>query len=247
MSQFRFESRADSQETLGVAEATSSSIMPESRRKLQLAAAMAFASATTSPAWAESCVRDQHSRVLLVPATPASSAIVQVTSGSSLVDENSALIGYKFLAPSDDVISWLVRSDRQNVNSFEPNYDASVAVRSPWANLLSDVARWGLLEDDWDGDGAIAPQAEAVHAARQLADKLRSAGIVVPEHYVTGDGELSFDWSDGERVASISFLHGGRLAAYYRPAAGLRLHTAEGTIQELMKDSLLLEGLRTFA
>jgi hypothetical protein len=84
----------------------------------------------------------------------------------------------------------------------------------PWQRAQRVVASWESLGDDWDDQGAAAPDPGALRGLQSLLVRGRSAGISAPTPFITGDPEVGLSWSVGNRVATASFLAGGRFLAY---------------------------------
>lgn len=64
-----------------------------------------------------------------------------------------------------------------------------------WAGLIDELLRILQLEDNWDGEGAVAPSPAVVESAVRLAKTLQAkeyppAGRVI----ATVNGTISFEW-----------------------------------------------------
>src|SRR5688572_18163148 len=64
-----------------------------------------------------------------------------------------------------------------------------------WNSILTEMEEFRTLEDDYDGQGAIAPTAQTFESAAELARALRRQGVVAPTYVVPGvNGSMNFDW-----------------------------------------------------
>lgn len=84
----------------------------------------------------------------------------------------------------------------------------------PWRQINSDVVRWSLLANDWDGDGGVPPTADAVQAATSAIRMMRQANLHMPDHFVDGDGLISFGWANGWKRAGLTVFPDGLIALY---------------------------------
>jgi hypothetical protein len=64
-----------------------------------------------------------------------------------------------------------------------------------WDKIFARLQYLRSLNDDWDGQGAVAPAVAVLDRAEALAESLRQQGAVAPSWVVAGpDGEIVFDW-----------------------------------------------------
>jgi len=81
---------------------------------------------------------------------------------------------------------------------------------SPWPSLMTALGRLHELNHDWDGDGAPAPNAFAIYAARTVLERAfergLTAAVVLPS--VEGGVFVAFD-GDGARRANIECFNNG--------------------------------------
>jgi hypothetical protein len=88
---------------------------------------------------------------------------------------------------------------------------SSSALRSPEDQRLDILAN---LEPNWDSRGSPAPTAEAISAARQWLQPLRTAAAVSgyswsAPHISASDGaEIAFEWWRGDRKITLYFNDG---------------------------------------
>lgn len=72
---------------------------------------------------------------------------------------------------------------------FATTYDAR------WIDRLNDAEQLRLLEDDWDGEGSVAPELKLVNAALEIAECLKDAGSQCPNRIHAGmNGTVFFEW-----------------------------------------------------
>jgi hypothetical protein len=81
---------------------------------------------------------------------------------------------------------------------------AALFVRRPnereWDARMAHLKAFRSLEDDWDGDGALAPGPDLADGAISLAQSLQKQGIEPPDRVIAGvNGTIYFEWygSDG--------------------------------------------------
>jgi hypothetical protein len=75
--------------------------------------------------------------------------------------------------------------------------------RRIWEQRIDQLLGIRQLEDNWDGQGTVAPTVEVVDSALVLALLLRNEGIEPPTGVVQGvNGDVLFDWQapDGKFV-----------------------------------------------
>jgi hypothetical protein len=64
-----------------------------------------------------------------------------------------------------------------------------------WGRVLEELKSFRTLEDDWDGNGAVAPPPSLVDGAITLALSLRADLYVPPDRVVAGvNGSVFFEW-----------------------------------------------------
>lgn len=78
---------------------------------------------------------------------------------------------------------------------------------------------WKLYQQDWDGEGALAPIASSLEQASKFVCALRD-GAVVPEPMLHQNGKAGLFWSDDGLYGDLEFLENGRIAYYIEKGTG---------------------------
>lgn len=78
------------------------------------------------------------------------------------------------------------------------------SVQKAWDGLIDELIRIRFLKEDWDGDGSVAPDPDAVSGATKLALTLRTQRAV-PADRVTAsvNGTVVFEWHLAEGYQEI--------------------------------------------
>jgi len=64
-----------------------------------------------------------------------------------------------------------------------------------WKAVVDELLRLRALEDDWDGEAAVAPVAELVDGAITLAQWMKSNEWSIPDRVSAGvNGTIVFEW-----------------------------------------------------
>ncbi len=64
-----------------------------------------------------------------------------------------------------------------------------------WAQLIDELLRIRILEDDWDGEGTEAPHPSLVHGAIRLAQRLEASGYPPAERVIASvNATIYFEW-----------------------------------------------------
>lgn len=67
-----------------------------------------------------------------------------------------------------------------------------------WDAVIDELLAARQLEDDWDGQGAKAPTAEAVDTALRVAIRLQRGTVVPPDDFGSGvNGVITLGWHSG--------------------------------------------------
>ncbi len=79
--------------------------------------------------------------------------------------------------------------------------------------LIGELRRWGLLNENWDGEGAALPVASSLKEAVSFV-RLLGEGDMLPEPMLHASGHAGLFWKEGNLYADIKFLGDGRVAYY---------------------------------
>ncbi len=91
-----------------------------------------------------------------------------------------------------------------------------------WIRSLDALHRIRTLDDDWDGEGSVAPGAALVDGAIRLAIELRDRGMIPPDFVLTTDeGTVHFEWRGPHEYREIEVLSpvAGELRRFHKDAA----------------------------
>lgn len=85
---------------------------------------------------------------------------------------------------------------------FTRNEIAGYPVSSTrWNDVLTEVRNMRYLQDDWDGDGSLAPSVEVVDSAIAYGSNLRQTYVDPPDRVIAGvNGTVIFEWSVVDRI-----------------------------------------------
>lgn len=79
--------------------------------------------------------------------------------------------------------------------------------------LIGELRRWGLLNENWDGEGAALPVASSLKEAVSFV-RLLDEIDALPEPMLHASGHAGLFWKDNGLYADIEFLGDGRVAYY---------------------------------
>lgn len=83
-----------------------------------------------------------------------------------------------------------------------------------WQRPLDDLRGLLAREDDWDGEGAVRPKPELVHAAIEWLQRLPIEDpSVTPPSYASAipSGEVAIVWQTGETLLAAEFVEPHRI------------------------------------
>lgn len=106
---------------------------------------------------------------------------------------------------------------------------------------VSQLLNLGYLEDDWDGEGAAAPNPASIRDAHRFLRSLDADGIMpMSTLHANGNALLVFDRQDA--YAEIEFLGAGEIS-YFARLGSARLYSEDG---ETFDGRTIPERLRAF-
>jgi len=76
-----------------------------------------------------------------------------------------------------------------------------------WKRWIDELLRMRLLQEDWDGEGSIAPHPSLVDRAIRLARNLHALDVPPPDRIVPGpNGTIYFEWFTPQGYWEIEVL-----------------------------------------
>ncbi len=85
-----------------------------------------------------------------------------------------------------------------------------------WDAVMEELRAARDLADDWDGQGAKAPTADAADAALTMAGELRGADVAPPDDFGPApNGVIVLGWHTATTSADIEFDSAGRAVGSY--------------------------------
>ena|SRR3989338_4956505 len=108
--------------------------------------------------------------------------------------------------PSTDISSNLsvqTQASQFSVTSSDFNH-----TESAWNDKFNDLNNLFELEDNWDGEGAIAPDPGIISAANALLSKIKFENRIIPPTRITAslDGTVFIDWENVDSREQLEFL-----------------------------------------
>lgn len=94
--------------------------------------------------------------------------------------------------------------------------------------LCERIDGFGDLEPGWDGDGAVAPSAQAIRVARVIVREMPQGRL--PQVNPSADGEIAFTWFNGNKQlnavidADLHLAWATGLNGRFEPGADIDLH-----------------------
>ena len=83
-------------------------------------------------------------------------------------------------------------------------YAPSVAFDEDWAEVINQLIDIGCLQDDWDGEGSVAPDRGVAAGATKLAFALRAKKMPAADRVTAGvNGTVCFEWHNAEGYQEI--------------------------------------------
>ena len=74
-----------------------------------------------------------------------------------------------------------------------------------WEAVFAKLEEFRKLEDDWDGDGSLAPSSEIIEASIKLAERLKQTET--PPHVEPSvNGTISFEWGTKDAFREIEVV-----------------------------------------
>jgi hypothetical protein len=86
--------------------------------------------------------------------------------------------------------------------------------------LLARIDEFAKRAPDWDGDGGVAPNEEAVMDAKAFLNSLDSGIVSCAATLSPGDGEVLFQWRKDDAFIEVNFYGDGTISWYAKDADG---------------------------
>lgn len=97
--------------------------------------------------------------------------------------------------------------------SHVTQYDETIRPTTSQEKLVGELRSWGMLTNNWDGEGAAAPDVSSLKEAVAFI-RLLDEDVTFPEPMLHASGHAGLFWKDENLYADIEFL-GARRIAYY--------------------------------
>jgi len=97
--------------------------------------------------------------------------------------------------------------------------DFPSALLSPKELLMREILSYSQYEDNWNGDGSIGPDEEAIRAATDFIQKIPSR-LTLPRPMLSFDGEIGLYWGMESGYAEVTFESNGEFSFFSRSKKG---------------------------
>jgi|GEM_PF-1987276 len=120
--------------------------------------------------------------------------------------------------PTQSNSEFLVHSDISLVKTIDPRSlipltgNRSTTLQE---TLVGEIRSWGLLNDNWDGEGSLKPHSQSSKEAVSFVNLLGET-ITAPEPMLLSSGHIALFWNDHNLYADIEFLGDGRIAYFIK-------------------------------
>lgn len=84
--------------------------------------------------------------------------------------------------------------------------------------VAGELRRWGMLESDWDGEGAATPDRNSISSAITFLHLASTKEL--PEPMLHANGHAGLLWRSDDLYADIEFLGNARVAYYIERGQG---------------------------
>jgi hypothetical protein len=81
--------------------------------------------------------------------------------------------------------------------------------------LIGEIREWNLLDSNWDGEGACAPDAQSIKEVVAFI-RLLTNDNPLPEPMLLASGHAALYWHENDLYADIDFLGDGRIAYFIK-------------------------------
>lgn len=99
--------------------------------------------------------------------------------------------------------------------------------RNDWDDAIDSLSRIAMLDDNWDGEGALAPKAAALRGAILFLQQIyRTSTNTAPTRIVPdSDGAIIFEWQTPDVYIEARIENGDDVEWMIVPSAGSVIHT----------------------
>jgi hypothetical protein len=101
-----------------------------------------------------------------------------------------------------------------------------------WRNVFAKLEEFRKLEDDWDGDGSLAPSPEIIEASIRLAKRLKETETP-PWVEPSVNGSMHFEWRTQESSHDIEVVSTTQVVETHLIKGERRAEIVERGIDEL--------------
>lgn len=103
-----------------------------------------------------------------------------------------------------------------------------------WKTVFAKLEEFRKLEDDWDGDGSLAPTAEIIDASIKLAERLKQTES--PPHVEPSvNGTMHFEWGTQEFSHDIEVVSPMQVVETYLKKGERRATITERPINDVFQ------------
>lgn len=196
-----------------------------------LVAACAFPSAQASQAWGLVPTRGATAPLQNFQSTRRSSSILGFVVRTSQIENTSDASSYPLQQAGDwklAEIGSVVLKNTSEIHAVQGVLSNPTELSSSLVEILTSIAdrkttdrelaiaeirSWRLLEEDWDGEGALKPNLQSVLAASNVVCSLPNS-VEIPAPMLHSTGRASLLWRSEAHYAHIEFLGSDRVAYY---------------------------------
>ena len=151
--------------------------------------------ALSNPTTVQAAAKPEGEPVHIVPATKITSHAPNLT----LVADTQAF-GRTVVPASDKMPTELLVAHGERATT-------------PVEKLIGEIRSWVLLNDNWDGEGAIAPLPASLRESVAFVRLLRDI-VELPDPMLLSDGHAGLFWKTDGLYADLEFLGDGRVAYF---------------------------------
>lgn len=101
--------------------------------------------------------------------------------------------------------------------SNEDKYIISEPIRATTTSekVIGEIRQWGLLKENWDGEGASSPSAESIKDSVSFI-KLITENAAIPEPMLLASGNTGLYFNENSLYVDIEFLGNNRISYFIK-------------------------------